>query len=61
VVEVDLQPAEYEVLVRVVAGVQVQVLQLVVTVGLSAMVILYISQCFEVLVDGGPSLAAAWA
>jgi uncharacterized protein YlaN (UPF0358 family) len=36
----DLQPAEHEVLVKVVAGVQVQVLQLVVTTGLPAVVIL---------------------
>jgi hypothetical protein len=42
VVEIDLQPAEHEVLVQIVAGVQVQVkvLQLVVTTGLLAVVIL---------------------
>jgi hypothetical protein len=42
VVEVGLQPAEHEVLVQIVAGVQVQVkvLQLVVTTGLLAVVIL---------------------
>jgi hypothetical protein len=42
VVEIDLQPAEHEVLVQIVAGVQVQVkvLQLVLTTGLLAVVIL---------------------
>jgi hypothetical protein len=49
---VDLQPEEHEVLVQIVAGVMVQVLQLVVTVGFPAVVTWYTSQCFEVAVTG---------
>lgn len=49
---VDLQGVEHEVEVRVVAGVQVKVLQLVVVVGLPAVVMRYTSQCFEVVVAG---------
>jgi hypothetical protein len=56
VVEVDLHPVEHEVLVQIVAGVMVQVLQLVVTIGLPAVVIVYTSQCFEVVVAGRQSL-----
>lgn len=53
---VGLQGVEHEVLVQVVAGVQVQVLQLVATTGLPAVVILWSSQCFEVVVAGRHSL-----
>jgi hypothetical protein len=52
VVEVDLHPVEHEMLVQIVAGVMVQV----VTIGLPAVVILYTSQCFEVVVAGRQSL-----
>ena len=43
---------EHEVLVRVVAGVQVQVLQLVVTIGLPAEVMRCTSQCSKVVEVG---------
>jgi hypothetical protein len=56
VVEVDLHPVEHDVLVQMVAGVIVQVLQLVATVGLPAVVILKTSQCLEVVVAGRHSL-----
>ena len=47
---------EQEVLVQVVADVQVQVLQLVVTIGLPAVVFLWTSQCSIVVVALGHSL-----
>lgn len=53
---VDLLGVEHEVEVRVVAGVQVKVLQLVVVVGFPAVVMRYTSQCLEVVVAGRHSL-----
>jgi hypothetical protein len=48
-------PDEQEVLSILVAGVQVQVLQLVVTIGLPAVVTWYTEHCFEVVVAGAHS------
>lgn len=50
---------EHDVLVIVVEGVQVQVLQLVVTRGLPAAVVRYTWQCFEVVVAGAQCLPAS--
>jgi len=49
------EPEEQEVLSMVVAGVQVHVLQLVVTIGLPAVVTWYTEHCFEVVVAGAHS------
>jgi hypothetical protein len=48
-------PAGQEVLNMVVAGVQVQVLQLVVTMGLPAVLTWYTEHCLEVVVAGAHS------